>query len=218
LATFSRKNSPPSSRNDWKGLPWRLLGGAAFLEKVAKQYANKGEKSFNFGQYNNPQGRSSVCINRQNYNGYTFGRFRCPLPPGTGMNQLDQFCCGIANYQYCCNEQEYNREQFGGYGDNTYLGKRPFRNSYYSSSSRTLAIVLPIVGILVVAGAVIIVYFYYKKVRNAQNINGISSITTRLNDKYKAVPQEPPVEKPVVPPREKPAVPPREQRNTTVQA
>jgi hypothetical protein len=26
-------------------------GGAFFLEKLAKQYVNKGEKSFNFGQY-----------------------------------------------------------------------------------------------------------------------------------------------------------------------
>ncbi len=52
-----------------------------------------------------PKGGGSVCFNRQNYNGYTFGRFPCPLPAGTGMNQLDQFCCGIANYQYCCNEQ-----------------------------------------------------------------------------------------------------------------
>jgi hypothetical protein len=51
------------------------------------------------------KGQSSVCINRQSFNGYTFNKFYCPLPPSTGMNQLDRFCCGIANYQYCCNEQ-----------------------------------------------------------------------------------------------------------------
>lgn len=50
-------------------------------------------------------GRGSVCYNRQTYDGYQFGKFRCPLPTATGMNQMNTFCCGIANYQYCCNEQ-----------------------------------------------------------------------------------------------------------------
>ena len=51
------------------------------------------------------EGRGSVCENYENFNGFTYGRFPCPLPASTGMNQLDQFCCGMANYQYCCNVQ-----------------------------------------------------------------------------------------------------------------
>ena len=51
------------------------------------------------------QGRGSVCSNHENFEGYKFGVFPCPLPPSTGMNQLDQFCCGPANYQFCCNAQ-----------------------------------------------------------------------------------------------------------------
>jgi phage gp36-like protein len=51
------------------------------------------------------QGSGSTCFNHENFDGYVFGRFSCPLPPSTGMNQLDQFCCGPANYQYCCNVQ-----------------------------------------------------------------------------------------------------------------
>jgi hypothetical protein len=51
------------------------------------------------------QGRGSVCYNYDNFGGFVFGTFSCPLPASTGMNQLDQFCCGPANYQYCCNAQ-----------------------------------------------------------------------------------------------------------------
>ncbi len=51
------------------------------------------------------QGHGSLCSNHENFDGYVFGTFSCPLPLSTGMNQLDQFCCGPANYQYCCNMQ-----------------------------------------------------------------------------------------------------------------
>lgn len=51
------------------------------------------------------QRRGSVCTNLQNFNGFTFGKFPCPLPAGSGMNQLDQYCCGQPNFQYCCNAQ-----------------------------------------------------------------------------------------------------------------
>jgi len=51
------------------------------------------------------QGQGSLCTNYENFDGYTFGSFACPLPASTGMNQLDQFCCGSAHYQYCCNAQ-----------------------------------------------------------------------------------------------------------------
>ncbi len=51
------------------------------------------------------KGQASVCVNRRDYNGYTYNKFYCPLPASTGMNQLDRYCCGIVNYQYCCNEQ-----------------------------------------------------------------------------------------------------------------
>jgi hypothetical protein len=152
-----------------------------------------------------PKGGGSVCFNRQNYNGYTFGRFPCPLPAGTGMNQLDQFCCGIANYQYCCNEQfvlikcffqifyhlfylnrEFYRNQGGGYGDDNNLGKHGYsKYSHYSrSTNRTLAIILPIASLLVIIAAAIIVFLYYKKLRNAQSKGGKSSGVTRLIDNY----------------------------------
>lgn len=58
------------------------------------------------------KGHHSVCTNRQSYDGFMFNRFYCPLPQNTGMNQQDRFCCGIANYQYCCNEQFVLRNEF----------------------------------------------------------------------------------------------------------
>lgn len=50
-------------------------------------------------------GTGSTCSNFDNFNGFVFGDFVCPLPASTGMNALDQFCCGPRNYQYCCNAE-----------------------------------------------------------------------------------------------------------------
>lgn len=85
-----------------------------------------------------------------------------------------------------CFNREFNRNQGGGFDGNINLGKhRHSKHSHFSSStSRTLAIVLPIIGVLVVAGAVIIVFLYYKKLRNTQNKDAKPSGATRLNDNY----------------------------------
>jgi hypothetical protein len=117
------------------------------------------------------------------------------------MNQNDQFCCGSGDYQYCCNAQfvfikisfkifyaffsnrESNQNQVGGSGDGGQQ-RYPKHPHYSRSTSRALAIVLPIAAILVIIGAVIIVFFYYKRLRNGQNKNVKSSVTTRIQDDY----------------------------------
>lgn len=75
--------------------------------------------------------------------------------------------------------REYYRNQGGGYGDNGNFGKQGHpRNGYYPPrSNRALAIILPIVGILVIAGAVLLVFMFYKKNRNTQS-------TSRASEKY----------------------------------
>ncbi|CAF1222707.1 unnamed protein product [Adineta steineri] len=204
------KNAAPSSLQGKGNLPRREDGGAFFLQKAAKHYYGKGEKAFNIAALNAQQRRGSMCTNTQNFNGYTFNKFPCPLPPGTGMNQLDQYCCGPANYQYCCNVQEYNQDQAGGYGNNVYnSNQRHGKTLHYSPrTNRTLAIVLPIVGLLVLAGAGIIVFLYYKKLQTEQGTDGKSTGANRLSDNYSAVPQDPPSDKPAVPKRgeQKPTV------------
>jgi len=118
------------------------------------------------------------------------------------MNQLDQFCCGPVNYQYCCNAQfvsiksflklfyysffirEVNQEQSGGLGNYNDKQRHSKHAHYPPKSNRALAIILPIVAILVIAGAVIIVLFYYKKLRNEQSKDGKSASVARLNDNY----------------------------------
>lgn len=51
------------------------------------------------------QGPGMVCENYDNFEGFTYGVFPCPLPASTGMNQLYQYCCGFKNFQYCCSAQ-----------------------------------------------------------------------------------------------------------------
>ncbi|CAF1325428.1 unnamed protein product [Adineta ricciae] len=199
------KNAPPSSLQGMGSLPRREDGGAFFLQKLAKQYVSRGEKAFNIGQLNAQQRRGSVCTNVQNFNGYTFGKFPCPLPPGSGMNQLDQYCCGQPNFQYCCNAQEFNQEQSGGYGNNVYYDRqRHAKTLHYSRATRrNVSILVPIASVLAVAGAMIIVVLYYKKLRNEQTND------KKTLENYSAIPLDAPVERPIPPPRE-------EQR-TTVQ-
>ncbi|CAF0904919.1 unnamed protein product [Rotaria sordida] len=199
------KNAP-SSLQGKAFQPSREDGGPALLQKIAKHYASKGEKTYNFGHHPNEPGRGSICINRHNYNGYTFGKFQCPLPPNIGMNQLDRYCCGPESYQYCCNEQEYNQQQ-----NNRYDNDRHSRHYHYSRTiNRTLFIILPLIGILVIAGGGFIIFSYYKKVQKENNKQSKSSGITRLNDNYSAVPQDASVERPIVNQHE--------QQNTSVQA
>ncbi|CAF3425090.1 unnamed protein product [Rotaria sp. Silwood1] len=197
------KNGAPSSLQGKFIQPNREDGGPALLQKVAKHYASKGDKAYNFdGQH----GRGSVCYNDQNYNGYTFGKFRCPLPASTGMNQHDEYCCGSANYQYCCNAQEFRQGQNDVFDNN-----RHSRHYHHSRTlNRALAVILPFVGILVIAGAGIIIFFYYKKLQKEHNKHSKSSAVTRLNDNYSAIPQDVPVERPIINQHE--------QQNTSVQA
>ncbi|UJR23681.1 hypothetical protein I4U23_026664 [Adineta vaga] len=202
------KNAPPSSLQSMGNLPRREDGGAFFLQKVAKQYASRGEKAFNIDQLSAQQRRGSMCTNFQNFNGYTFGKFPCPLPPGSGMNQLDQYCCGQSNYQYCCNAQEFNQEQSGGYGNNVFNDRqRHSKTLHYSpATKRTVSVVVPIACVLAVAGALIIVFLYYKKLRNEQTRDD------KPSDTYSAVPRDPPVDV------ERPIPVPREEQRTTVES
>lgn len=82
--------------------------------------------------------------------------------------------------------REYYRSQGGGYGDNANFGKHGHpRNGYYPPrSNRTLAIVLPIVGVIAIAGAVVLVFLFYKKTRNSQFSGRSFTTTTRTNEKY----------------------------------
>ena len=75
--------------------------------------------------------------------------------------------------------REFNLNQGIGF-DNS---NQRHSKSYAPSRNRALAVVLPIVGILVVAGALIIVFLYYKKTRHSQSSN-IKSKATPSNESY----------------------------------
>lgn len=205
MGKIDGKNMGPSNFQGKAMQSPRDDGGAFFFDKLIQQNTdNKNQKSYYLNRFYTRDGRGSTCYNRQTYNGYQFGKFRCPLPANTGMNQMNTYCCGIANYQYCCNEQEYNRNQGGGYGNDGNFGKHGHgRNGYYApNSNRTLAIVLPIVGIIVIVAAVVLVFMFYKKTRNTQSSGRGFTTTIRTTDKYSAVPQDTTGDKPIVPPRE----------------
>ncbi|CAF1120611.1 unnamed protein product [Adineta steineri] len=186
-------NIPPTNNVQSR----REDGGPFFLAKIAKQYASKGVKGFNFGQFETREGRGSVCYNHENFDGYVFGKFSCPLPASTGMNQLDQYCCGMANYQYCCNAQEFSQNQRGAFADNRYIGDQRFpkRSTYSTSTKRLLAVIIPIASFVVLAGIGILVFLYYKKFRKEQYRTRKLSGAIRLEDNYSIVPQDPSLEK-----------------------
>ncbi|UJR25209.1 hypothetical protein I4U23_006561 [Adineta vaga] len=186
-----------SNKVQTNNVQMRQDGGQFFLAKVAKQYASKGVKAFDMSPHENLQGRGSVCINHDNFDGYVFGRFPCPLPASTGMNQLDQFCCGLANYQYCCNAQEFSQSQRGVYNDNRYMNDQRFprRSTYSTSTKRILTIIIPIVSFIVLTGIISLIVLYYKKFRKEQNRTRKPSGAIRLEDNYSIVPQDPPVDK-----------------------
>lgn len=172
--------------------PRRDDGGPHFLRKVAKQYADKGANSFSFGPTDSRQGHGSICTNHENFDGYTFGSFACPLPASTGMNQLDQFCCGPANYQHCCNAQEFSYTQRGGHYDTSYIGDQRFPKlgTYSTFTKKTLPIIGPIFGVVILAGIVAVVYFYYRRIRKDQNRARKPAGAVRLDDNYSIVPQD----------------------------
>lgn len=189
------KNGSPESLMAGQSLPSRSDGGATFLNKVAQKYMSNGEKSFNFAPYGGDRYRGTVCTNINSFNGYTFGRFPCPLPMHTGMNQLDRFCCGSAEAQFCCNEQEYRYyQQIGSSGGRH---RHPKNNMYQPSRNWLVMILVPIAGTIVGILAVVIVFMYYRKTKNSSS----NFPTTRLNDKYEAVPQDSTVDRPLPPPR-----------------
>lgn len=116
-----------------------------------------------------------------------------------------------------------NREyRYSMGGDEFYLKRRR-----YSSTNRNLAVILPIIALIVIAGAGAIVFIYYKKIRGSRSASEKSSGATRRNENYSgkytiansyvevcslclAVPQETPVEQPIPPPRRQPPEPPAE--------
>ena len=51
-------------------------------------------------------------------------------------------------------------------GENFYGKRRP------SSTNRSLAVVLPIISLIVIAGAAAIIYVYYQKLREARSKSG----------------------------------------------
>ena len=55
---------------------------------------------------------------------------------------------------------------------------------YLPSKNRAVAIVVPIVGTLVVAGALIIVFMYYKKLRNEQQKSSKPLVPPRSHENY----------------------------------
>ncbi|CAM2697108.1 unnamed protein product [Rotaria socialis] len=171
----------------------RADGGPLFLEKVAKQYASKDDKLFTANEF---ESHGSTCSNFDNFNGFVFGNFICPLPASTGMNPLDQFCCGRANYQYCCNAQEFSQTQRGAFADHRSTDRHgfPTRTEYSPATKRILRIISPIASFIVLIGLVIFVFLYYKKFRKEQNRIRKPAGATRLDDDYSVVPQEPSVE------------------------
>jgi hypothetical protein len=124
------------------------------------------------------------------------------MPASTGMNQLDQFCCGPANYQFCCNAQfvfikkrsftyiyfdrEFSQYQRGAFGGERYFGDQPFqkRSNYPSSTKKILAVMLPIASFIVITGIVALVFIYYKKFRKEQNRTRKPAGSIRLEDNY----------------------------------
>ncbi|CAF1196750.1 unnamed protein product [Rotaria sordida] len=199
-----QKNPPSSTNPQTNIIQPRKDGGPLFLEKIAQQYASKGQKAFNFGQFETHQGRGSVCSNHENFGGFVFGIFSCPLPANTGMNQLDQFCCGPANYQYCCNAQEFSQSQRGAFSDNRFIDRQGFstRTDFSPSTKQILAIISPIGSFIVLVGIFTLVILYYKKIRKEQNRIGKLAGAIRLEDNYSIVPQEPPMEKSIFPQNE----------------
>ncbi len=78
--------------------------------------------------------------------------------------------------------REFYRNQAGGYeGDGVdYSNHRDSRHRHYSRTNRALAVILPIVGILVIAGAIAIVFLYYKKHPNILSKSKSNKTTTSI--------------------------------------
>ena len=61
------------------------------------------ENGFMFGYNYRPDNYSSIngslCTNIQNYNGISFGKFKCPLE-GYDLDETE--CCDLPDRQFCC--------------------------------------------------------------------------------------------------------------------
>ncbi|CAF0852460.1 unnamed protein product [Didymodactylos carnosus] len=157
--------------------------GQLVLSKIAKIFLSKGEKSY--PKYEPGKEGRTVCSNSENFNGFTFGHFPCPLPD-TDPNVI--FCCGPKNRQYCCNAQEYNAEQrYGQYGFDGRLTKSAKINK---SKTVVLATVLPILGALLIIGIGtigIMKYLRWRRVKTYQYNSYTSSPSSRKSDQIRSV-------------------------------
>ena len=61
----------------------------------------KGYFSYDGAVSNNTYDSGWLCENKHNFNGYSFGKFYCPLP---GFDQEARYCCGDSSQsrQFCC--------------------------------------------------------------------------------------------------------------------
>jgi hypothetical protein len=122
------------------------------------------------------------------------------------MNQLDQYCCGYPNYQYCCNAQfvfikdyifsfiylfiyfnrEFGETRRGYFADHVFIDDQRFRkqSNYPLSTKKILTIILPVAGFIVLTGIIVLVFLYYKKFRKEQNRTRKPAGAIRLEDNY----------------------------------
>ncbi|CAF0843333.1 unnamed protein product [Didymodactylos carnosus] len=133
-------------------------GGQLIMSKLAKTFLSKGEKTY--PKYATSKGRGSACINSDNFDGFTYGSFPCPLSD-TDSNAI--FCCGPKNRQYCCNTQEYSAEQRYRIDGRSAKAVKVNR-----SKTVALATVLPILAVLLIIGIGTVVIMKYLRSNRAK--------------------------------------------------
>ncbi|CAF1357280.1 unnamed protein product, partial [Didymodactylos carnosus] len=102
-----------------------LSNGQLVLSKLARVFRTRGEKSY--PKYQITDGRGTVCTNVENFEGFSYGQFPCPLPD---TDPSAVFCCGEKNRQYCCTEQEF------GSSFSKFDQKRPLNEKTISDHDR----------------------------------------------------------------------------------
>jgi hypothetical protein len=141
--------------------------GSFVLSKLAKKIISSGKHShdssnaYNYrsSAYENIQG--SYCINNVNYDGFSFGNFRCPVE---GFDYSATMCCGDPYEQYCCSSaesEEFNRLKYGS-APNSY--DQVYQGPLTSSFGIVLSVMISIILIGVIGCGIVAFCFFKKRV------------------------------------------------------
>ncbi len=89
------------------GIRWSSFGAGMVAYGLMSNLAMRPHFSPGYYHYYHQSGSSSsvrksgeICINNEDFNGTSFGKFQCPLP---GFELSAKYCCGDSGEQYCCN-------------------------------------------------------------------------------------------------------------------